>query len=390
MFNDVLIVRIGEIHLKGLNRGYFINRLEDRVKKAVYGLAGYARFTGGYIYVKEFTDGAAVIASLSGVFGIQSISPAIEAPKTYEAMLAASLRLIEGRSGAFKVQSKRSDKSFPIGSMDLSGKLGGDILEARPDLTVNVREPDFIVHAEVREKAYIFVEKIPGPGGMPLGTGGKACLLLSGGIDSPVAGYQIARRGVSICAVYFDGFPYTSEKARQKAADLAERLRTYIGGIRLYNAPFAEIQQAIRKQCPDNYTTIIMRRFMMRVAERVATHENALALVTGESIGQVASQTLHAIQVTDNAASMPIFRPLIGFDKLDIINIAKTIGTYDISTRPYDDCCSVFTPRHPTTRPKLETALAIEADMDVEGLTQSCYERALGAKYKVALYNACT
>jgi thiamine biosynthesis protein ThiI len=375
--DKVLIVRIGEIHLKGLNRGFFINKLTGSIRRVLKGTAAFARFDNGYIYVRDYEDEALIIGKVTRVFGVQSVSPALEVGKDYDSVLSAALMLLQGKSGTFKVDTKRSDKSYPLTSMEMSPKLGEDILKANANLTVDLHNPGTTIYVKIREKAYVFTETIKGQGGMPLGTNGRACLLLSGGIDSPVAGYQIARRGVSLCAVYFDGFPYTSEKARQKVIDLAKRVEIYTGHVKLYFVPFVKIQQEIRKRCPESYTTVIMRRYMMRIAERIALQENALALITGESIGQVASQTLQALAATNSVVSMPVFRPLIGMDKIDIIDIARAIDTYDISALPYEDCCSIFTPKHPTTHPKLETCEEAEAKMDVAGLVDDAVNSAV-------------
>lgn len=369
---DVLMVRFGEIHLKGLNRPFFINKLLERVKAAAKPFGGSVKVADGHLYVSEMSDTAACEKRVAKVFGVHSLSRAIECDKTYADILEAALRIVNGRSGTFKVKARRSDKLFPMDSQEINVKLGGDLLDANPNLKVDVVNPSFSVSVEVREHAYVYADATKGAGGLPIGVSGRAMLMLSGGIDSPVAGYQIAKRGVALSAVYFDGFPYTSERARNKVATLASLLEEYAGHIRLYAAPFTPIQQAIKQNCDEGLTTVIMRRFMVRVAEELARREKASAIVTGESLGQVASQTMEAIVATDAVSTMPIFRPLIGTDKLDIIRMAEAIGTYETSILPYEDCCSIFTPKHPTTKPRLKEIIFNESKLDVQALTDAC------------------
>ena len=258
-----------------------------------------------------------------------------------------------------------------MNSPAINSEMGGRILAARPDLKVDVHTPEHVMNVEIRDKAYLYVKVIPAVGGMPVGTNGKATLLLSGGIDSPVAGWMIAKRGVWINAVHFHSFPYTSEQAREKVLDLARKLSYSCCGIRVHIVPFTEIQLQIRDHCPEEYTTLIMRRFMMRIAERIARQEDSGALITGESIGQVASQTMEALNVTDSVVQMPVFRPLIGFDKSEIIDIARKIDTYELSSLPYEDCCTIFTPKHPATHPKVEKVAQAEEALDGEKLIEA-------------------
>lgn len=373
---EVLLVRFGEIHLKGLNRPFFMNKLVGRIKEAARPLGGDVWLADGHMYVAGASDMDECLRRVSRVFGIHSISRAWETAKDFETMSDRALAMCAGRGGSFKVKARRSDKRFPVDSQEINRELGGRILDANPGLRVDVAHPEWTLSVEVRDKIYLYMDSVPGLGGLPRGVSGRACLLLSGGIDSPVAGFQIARRGVSLCAVYFDGFPYTSERAREKVISLARILSESCGTIRLYCAPFAPLQQALRDSCPEPYTTILMRRFMMRAAEAIANNEGASALITGESLGQVASQTMEALAATDAVAGMPVFRPLIGLDKIDIIRMAEAIGTYETSSLPYDDCCSVFTPRHPVTRPKLAAVEAAEAKLDVAELTRQVAEGA--------------
>ena len=273
----------------------------------------------------------------------------------------------------FKVESRRAKKTYPKKSMEINYDLGEAILYAFPEIRVDVHHPDVLLHVEVREEIYIYSEIIPGPGGMPIGTNGTAMLLLSGGIDSPVAGYMIAKRGVTIDATYFHAPPYTSERAKQKVVDLAKLVARYSGPIRLHVVNFTEIQLAIYEKCPHEELTIIMRRYMMRIAEQIANETECLGLITGESIGQVASQTMHSLAVTNEVCTMPVFRPLIGFDKQEIVDISEKIGTYETSVLPYEDCCTVFTPKHPKTKPKLRDVEQIESALDIDALVEEAY-----------------
>jgi thiamine biosynthesis protein ThiI len=306
------------------------------------------------------------------VFGVHSVCRAIELEKTdFQAVRDMAVQMMQNETGSFKVEARRSDKRFPMDSPAINADIGGYVLERVPALTVDVHRPQHLLSVEIRDKVYLYTKPIPGVGGMPVGTNGRATVLLSGGIDSPVAAWMVAKRGVSMSAVHFQSPPYTSERARDKVVKLAQLLSESLCGIRLHLVPFTDIQMQIHEKCHPDYTTLIMRRYMMRIAARIAHAERAQALVTGESIGQVASQTMHALQCTDAVADMPVFRPLIGFDKQEIITLAEKIGTFETSSLPYEDCCTVFTPKHPATKPKMEIILEGEAKLDSDALVEA-------------------
>ena len=371
MERELILVRYGEIFLKGQNRPYFMRTLVKRVQEAVKPLHGRVWLHDGRIFVADFDDRDACIQRVTKVFGVHSVCPALEMEKDdFEAIAQRALEMTADLAGTFKVSARRSDKRYPMDSPQINQELGGRILAAHPSLKVDLHHPDHVVNVEIRDMAYLYVKVIPAVGGMPSGTGGKAALLLSGGIDSPVAGYMLAKRGVTLCAVHFHSYPYTSDRAKEKVLDLARILAGYCGSLRVYVVPFTHLQMEIHEKCPEDYTTLIMRRYMMRIAERVARKENAQALITGESVGQVASQTMEALGVTDCAVTMPVFRPLIGFDKSEIMDYARRIGTLETSELPYEDCCTVFTPRHPATKPRLERALEGENQLDSEALIE--------------------
>ncbi len=365
---QVLLVRMGEIFLKGDNRPYFINALARRVRYAIQPLGGTLELAQGRMYVKNVEDMDRCIEKVCKVFGVHSVSPAWQVEKSLPALEDAARELMKGKKGSFKVLARRADKRFPMDSMQLNAHLGGIVLDSNPELHVDVHEPEHTLTVEIREDAYLHVEKIPAVGGIPVGTGGKAMLLLSGGIDSPVAGFMIAKRGVEISAIHYHSFPFTSEQAKQKVVELARLLSEYTGPIHLYVVPFTKIQQELYDKCPDNQLTILMRRFMMRIADRVAKEKGCGALVTGESLGQVASQTMEGLQCSGAVCTLPVFRPLIGFDKTEIMDRAQRIGTYETSILPYEDCCTIFTPKHPTTHPKVERLEESEKALDVDGL----------------------
>ncbi|MBQ3425131.1 MAG: tRNA 4-thiouridine(8) synthase ThiI [Clostridia bacterium] len=365
---DVLLIRYGEVFLKGANRPHFLKVLTDNIKRVVKPLGGHVWLSDSRIYVSDFTDLQATIDCVTRVFGVYSVSPAVEVEKDLEVIAEACLKMMQPLSGTFKVQGKRSDKRFGMNSMELAAEIGHRVLEANPNLKVDVHKPQHRLMVEIRDNAYICVEEIMAVGGMPMGTGGKAALLLSGGIDSPVAGYQLMKRGVRLCAIHFQSPPYTGELARDKVLQLAQKLAWYSGGMRVYLVPFTKCQLEIHEKCPEELGTLITRRFMMRIAQRIARQYGAQALITGESLGQVASQTMDALCCTDAVVDMPVFRPLIGLYKTEIMEIAEKIDTYQTSILPYEDCCTVFTPRHPVTRPKLETMPKAESKLDVEAL----------------------
>ncbi|NLF26701.1 MAG: tRNA 4-thiouridine(8) synthase ThiI [Clostridiales bacterium] len=373
---DVLLVRFGEVHLKGQNRPYFLKALTDNVKRAVKPLGGHVWLSDSRIYVSGVDDIRAAAERVRRVFGVHSVSPAVEMEKDANAIADKCAAMMRPLSGTFKVFARRSDKRFPLDSMELAREIGHRVLEQNPNLSVDVRRPEHKLNVEIRDNAYLSVGEIEAVGGMPMGTGGKAALLLSGGIDSPVAGYQLMRRGVTVCAIHFQSPPYTGELALDKVLQLSKILGEYGNGMRVYLVPFTDIQTAIHEKCPDGLGTLITRRFMMRVAERIARKFGAQALITGESLGQVASQTMEALACTDAVVNMPVFRPLIGMDKLEITGIAEKIGTYAVSILPYEDCCTVFTPRHPVTKPRVEAMADAESPLDVEALVSEAVENA--------------
>ena len=372
---EVLQVRFGEIFLKGLNRPTFMRMLVSRVRDAVREVQGHVWLSDSRVYVSEMTDMDEAIRRVTKVFGVHSVCRAIEMEKdSFEAICDQAVELLKDHEGSFKVNARRSDKRYFMDSPAINMEMGGYILERLPKLHVEIKNPDVVLSVEIRDKAYLYTHPIMAVGGMPVGSNGKAMLLLSGGIDSPVAGWMIAKRGVTMSAVHFNSPPYTSERAKEKVLDLARILSESLCGIRVHVVPFTDIQMQIHQKCHEDYTTIIMRRYMMRIANEIARREHAQALVTGESIGQVASQTMHALSCTDEIAEVPVFRPLIGFDKSEIIDIAKKIGTYETSNLPYEDCCTVFTPRHPATKPKMDIILDGESKLDTEALIKAALE----------------
>ena len=372
---EVLLVRYGEVFLKGQNRPFFLRKLVDHVKAAVQEVHGHVWLSEGRIYVSDYTDQDEAIRRVSRVFGVHSVSPAIEMEKdSFEAICAQAARMMEKKTGTFKVLAKRSDKQYPMDSPTIMREAGGYILDHVPHLSVDVNNPDHEITIEIRKLAYLSVDRTMAVSGMPMGTNGKACLLLSGGIDSPVAGFMIAKRGVELCCVHYHSFPYTSERAKEKVLELARILSEYCGKMRVYIVPFTEIQMQIHEKCPENFTTLIMRRYMMRIAEILAKKDGAQALITGESIGQVASQTMEALGCTDEVVSMPVFRPCVGMDKSEIIERAEKIGTMETSSLPYEDCCTVFTPKHPATHPRKELVRRAEEKLDSQALIDAAIE----------------
>lgn len=381
----ILIVRYGEVALKGMNKPYFERILTERIKKrlAAADLGGCSvRPHEGLIYVR-FDKGLAadrVEEEISKVFGVASVSPAVEAEPELEAIGAEAVglmkRLIDERGvRSFKVVAKRADKSFPVKSPEIGRIIGARVLTGCGVLRVDVHEPDVRLHVDLRhDRAYIYADKKMGFGGLPLGTNGKGLVLLSGGIDSPVAAWMMARRGMLIEAVHFHSFPYTSPRAQEKVEELAAIVASYCGDFRLHVINILPIQEQIVKNCPEPETTIHVRRFMMMVAERIARGCGAMMLITGESLGQVASQTAEALVVTDSCVTIPVMRPLIAMDKVEIIDRAREIGTYEKSIEPYEDCCTVFLPRHPSTKPRLDLIEAAERKIDVPGLVRAAAE----------------
>lgn len=376
---EIILIKYGEIILKGLNRHIFEDKLVGNIKKAVGDSAHvYKSLATIYAEPREGADIDELIAKIRNVFGIVSIARAAVCEKELSDICAAAAEYLKDELSAvktFKVETKRADKKYPLKSPQISAEVGGALLDAFKNLSVDVKNPDLIVNVEVRESAaYVYGGRIRGRGGMPTGTAGKAMLLLSGGIDSPVAGYMIAKRGATLEGIHFFSHPFTSELAKQKVLDLARELKGFTGSLRVHIVPFTQPQLQMREKCPAEHLTLIMRRMMMMIASEIAKKQGALCLVTGESLGQVASQTMEALAVTDDAASLPCFRPVIGMDKEDIVAIARDIGTFETSILPYEDCCTIFVPKHPTTRPKLEKILASEALLDVETLVRDAVE----------------
>ena len=375
--NRIILVRYTEIHLKGLNRPFFEKKLIANMKSSLKGIPCKIYHEQGRIYVHSVPDDSfdEAIDRLRRVFGIHSLSPAYVVDKDWENVVNTCYELMEKeieRSGktSFKVFARRSDKHYFMNSDSINREMGGLMLERFPCLHVDIHNPEIKLCIEIRDSAYVYCEEIPCANGMPIGSAGKATLLISGGIDSPVAGYMMAKRGLILSAVHFYSYPYTSERARDKVVELAGLLSKYAGPIRLFLVPFTDIQMKIYDECPEKETTVIMRRLMMKIAERIAVSEESRALITGEALGQVASQTLESLCVTNDAVSMPVFRPLIGFDKDEIMELARKIGTYETSILPYEDCCTVFVPKHPVTKPDLETLRASEAAVDFSELIE--------------------
>lgn len=385
----IFIVRCGEVALKGMNKPYFERMLLDRIKKLLKKFDGVKAYRHeGLIFVradKELNPGTegkqAILKEIGKVFGVASISPAMECESTMEDIgqtaVEYMMEAIEERGvKTFKVNAKRADKNFPVKSPDISRQIGAAVLKGCKVLKVDVHNPDVKLFVDVRhDKSYVYQDKIPGFGGLPLGTNGKGMSLLSGGIDSPVATWMMAKRGMMIEAVHFHSFPYTSQRAREKVEELAALVATYCGRFRMHIINLLPIQEQIVQNCPEEETTILVRRFMMRIAEELAAGNGCSMLITGENLGQVASQTAEALVVTDASVKMPVMRPLIGLDKTDIMDLAKEIGTYDKSIEPYEDCCTVFLPKHPATKPKLERILASESKLDCEGLIREAIEK---------------
>ena len=385
----IFIVRCGEVALKGMNKPYFERMLLDRIKKLLKKFDGVKAYRHeGLIFVradKELNPGTegkqAILKEIGKVFGVASISPAMECESTMEDIgqtaVEYMMEAIEERGvKTFKVNAKRADKNFPVKSPDISRQIGAAVLKGCKVLKVDVHNPDVKLFVDVRhDKSYVYQDKIPGFGGLPLGTNGKGMSLLSGGIDSPVATWMMAKRGMMIEAVHFHSFPYTSQRAREKVEELAALVATYCGRFRMHVINLLPIQEQIVQNCPEEETTILVRRFMMRIAEELAAGNGCSMLITGENLGQVASQTAEALVVTDASVKMPVMRPLIGLDKTDIMDLAKDIGTYDKSIEPYEDCCTVFLPKHPATKPKLERILASESKLDCEDLIREAIEK---------------
>ncbi len=382
---EIILCKYGEIVLKGANKKYFEDMLCREMKKRAKSYGNFDIYRAqSTIYIEPLDDDAdldGMFDAARKVFGIVTLSRAAVCEKNIKAISETVKSYIPDflRSAkTFKVEAKRSDKSFPLDSMEISREIGGVVLSACRGVMVDVHKPDIVVKVEIREfGAYVSAGVFKGAGGMPVGSNGRGLLLLSGGIDSPVAGHMIAKRGVKLEAIHFESFPYTSERAKEKVLDLARLVAVYAGDINVHIVSLTHIQEELVKHCEEDYFTLLLRRYMMAIAEKVARQRDCGALITGESVGQVASQTMQALAVTDSAVNIPVFRPCIGLDKEEIVQIARRINTFDTSILPYEDCCTVFTPRHPKTRPDLEKVLAQEQKLDFDTLV----EEALGTLY---------
>jgi len=378
----LVLVRYGEIILKGYNRPVFEDALIKNIKRAIAD-EGKVNITKAQatIYIEPLESDMqidAIVEKLKKVFGIVSIVVAYKTEKSIDAVeqeIKESFDAVLRGAETFKVEAKRADKKFPLKSPEICAEVGGRILSKYHHLKVDVNNPEVTIHVEIREGyAYVHTGREKGTGGMPVGTNGKAMLLLSGGIDSPVAGYMIGKRGVKLEAIHFFSYPYTSDRAKDKVLKLAKIIGDFMGGIKVHIVPFTDIQLEIRDKCPEEHLTLVMRRFMMQISQKIAEKRGCQALVTGESIGQVASQTMSALAVTDDAVSIPVFRPLIGMDKEEIVEISRNIDTFETSILPYEDCCTVFTPKHPTTKPKIEKIVMSQNLLDCERLINEAVE----------------
>ena len=380
--NEIILLKLGELVLKGLNRRSFEDKLIGNARRRLKPFGAFRVYTKQstlYVEPKEDScdmDGA--WEAMKRLFGVVGLSRARACEKDKDALLETARIYLDDRlrtAKTFKVESKRADKSFPMTSIQLSQYVGGELHEAYPNLTVDVHHPELTVYLEVRDyAAYVHADPEPGAGGLPVGIGGRAVSLLSGGIDSPVASWMIAKRGIALEMVHFFSYPYTSEEAKHKVLDLAKLLTPWCGNLIVHVVPFTAIQEELRRKCPEELFTVLMRRFMMRIAEKVAQRIGAGAIVTGECLGQVASQTMEAMRATSAVTTLPILRPVVGMDKEEIVRIARKINTFETSILPYEDCCTVFTPRHPRLRPVLGELEAAEAALDVEGLVQAAVE----------------
>lgn len=375
---EIILIKNGELALKGLNRSSFedvlVKNLKYRLKKCG---ACEIKKSQSTVMIEPMDDGfdfKSALKATEKVFGIAAFSRAAALPKDMDEIIRLGVPYLEQTLKGitkFKVESKRSDKKFPLGSPEISAAFGAALLEKYHHLKVDVHEPEAVVVVEIRDKyAFVRCGQLKGAGGMPVSTGGRAEILISGGIDSPVAAWMMAKRGIQLAAVHFASPPYTSARAEQKVHKLLSQVAKYSGPIGLHTVSFTEIQEQIAENCKEEYFTLIMRRFMMRIAEIIAEKEHCGALITGESVGQVASQTLPALNVTNSVVKMPVLRPLIGMDKDEIIDISRKIDTFDISIEPYEDCCTVFTPKHPKTRPELKKCIEAESVLDIEGLVE--------------------
>lgn len=380
--NEMFLLKLGEMVLKGLNRHSFEDKLQANIHRRLNGLGRFRVYTRqSTTYVEPMEDNCDMDAAweaMKKVFGVVGLSRARACDKDKDAILRACHEYLDDRlrsARTFKVETRRADKTFPMTSIQLSQYVGGELDELYPNLQVDVHHPELTVYVEIRDyAAFVHANPDPGAGGLPVGINGRAVSLLSGGIDSPVSSYMIAKRGVALEMVHFFSYPYTSPEAKEKVLELARLLTPWCGHLTVHVVPFTAIQEELRRSCPEEMFTLVMRRFMMRIAQRVAKRCGAKALVTGESLGQVASQTMDAMTVTGQVVDIPVLRPVVGMDKEEIVQISRKIGTYDTSILPYEDCCTVFTPRHPRLRPTVEEAEAAETGLDIEAMVQAAVD----------------
>jgi thiamine biosynthesis protein ThiI len=379
MYNSIGI-SLGEMVLKGKNRGQFEKKLNNQISKVIKGKDLKFYRDRGKVFIDTVDELEGVIKDLKNIFGIVYVTPCYKTGRDMETIKESVIKVMEWKMEnekikTFKIVSKRADKSYPFMSMDLNKELGGTVLKHFGDLSVDVHNPDITINLDLRSECYIFTERVKGTGGLPLGSNGEGLVLLSGGIDSPVASYMMAKRGVKLSCVTFHAYPFTSERANDKVKTLTERLSVFCGKIELYYVNILDIYKEIKEKCPDDQITIIARRFMMKIGEKIAENRNLDFLITGESLGQVASQTAKSMGVIDSSVEIPILRPLVGMDKTEIIDIARNIGTYEDSIQPYEDCCSVFSPKHPQTKPKINKILESESHLDVDALINDAIEK---------------
>ena len=389
---EIILCKLGEVVLKGLNRHSFETKLMSNIRRRTQKFGKFRIYSRqSTIYVEPMEDSCDLAGAYAGckqVFGLIAIARAVPCEKSKEAILDTARAYLGDelrKAKSFKVETKRGDKSFPMGSIEISQWVGGMLHDAFPHLKVDVHDPELTVYVEVREDAaYVHAPAEPAAGGLPLGMGGSALSLLSGGIDSPVSSYMMAKRGVVLEMLHFAAPPYTSDLARQKVLQLARELTPWCGRMSVHIVPLTQIQEQIRRECPEEYFTLITRRFMMRIADRLAKEFDCRALITGENLGQVASQTMEALRVSEDVTDLPVLRPLIGMDKEEIVRIARHIGTFDTSILPYEDCCTVFTPRHPKTKPHVEEVREIESVLDIQGLVDKALSQREVVKVKLA------
>ena len=389
---EIILCKLGEVVLKGLNRHSFETKLMSNIRRRTQKFGKFRIYSRqSTIYVEPMEDSCDLAGAYAGckqVFGLIAIARAVPCEKSKEAILDTARAYLGDelrKAKSFKVETKRADKSFPMGSIEISQWVGGMLHDAFPHLKVDVHDPELTVYVEVREDAaYVHAPAEPAAGGLPLGMGGRALSLLSGGIDSPVSSYMMAKRGVVLEMLHFAAPPYTSDLARQKVLQLARELTPWCGRMSVHIVPLTQIQEQIRRECPEEYFTLITRRFMMRIADRLAKEFDCRALITGENLGQVASQTMEALRVSEDVTDLPVLRPLIGMDKEEIVRIARHIGTFDTSILPYEDCCTVFTPRHPKTKPHVEEVREIESVLDIQGLVDKALSQREVVKVKLA------